>query len=184
MNFQSGQFISTDQRLIIYMHGSGYCWTNIVKVLWPLLQYWQFLSKIRFYAYLQGGRGFTSQHWKFRQHNFEIAVDPKGPSSGPTFWSGLEALNHKGHAWWPHPFSRQKWPINKDWKISIINWISHHQSIDNSILISRKNFESIGLKMAELWPKNVCTQIWACAPFLAISWPNMNILEWNQLSNR
>ena len=47
--------------------------------------------------------------WKFRKHNYEIVVDPKGPPSRPTFWSGVEALNHKGCAWWPRLFSRQKW---------------------------------------------------------------------------
>ena len=35
---------------------------------------------------------------KFRKHDFEIAVDPKGPPSGPTFW-----LRFKGRAWWPQP---------------------------------------------------------------------------------
>ena len=37
----------------------------------------------------------------FTLENFEIAVDPKGPPSGPTFWSGLEEPGHKGHAHFP-----------------------------------------------------------------------------------
>ena len=44
--------------------------------------------------------------------NFEIVVDL-------TFWSGLEASHHKGYAWWPHPFFRQKWPKNS--KVGIDN---------------------------------------------------------------
>ena len=41
----------------------------------------------------------------FTFENFEIAVDPKGPPSGPTFWLGSETPNHKGcsggHAHFP-----------------------------------------------------------------------------------
>ena len=33
----------------------------------------------------------SRQARKFGKHIFEIAVDPKGPPSGPTFWLGLEA---------------------------------------------------------------------------------------------
>ena len=29
-----------------------------------------------------------------RKHDFEIVVGPKGPSSGPTFWPGLETPDH------------------------------------------------------------------------------------------
>ena len=35
----------------------------------------------------------------FRKHDSEIAVDTKGPPSGPTFWSGLEAPNHRKRMW-------------------------------------------------------------------------------------
>ena len=44
---------------------------------------------------------------KFRKHDFEIAVDPKGPHIGQTFWSGLEAQTIRGtrggNAHFPRP---------------------------------------------------------------------------------
>ena len=42
---------------------------------------------------LRGGKGKNS--WK---HDIEITGDPKGPSSGSTFWSGFEALDLLGNA--------------------------------------------------------------------------------------
>ena len=39
------------------------------------------------------GRGEGGSGPNFFKQVFEITVDPKGLSSGPTFWSGLEAPN-------------------------------------------------------------------------------------------
>ena len=47
-----------------------------VKILRPLI-----LRKLWFYAGLLRG----VRPWKFRNHDFEIVVGPKGPPSGPTF---------------------------------------------------------------------------------------------------
>ena len=102
-------------------------------------------------------------HWKFLKHNFEIliVVDSKGPPSGPTFWSGLEAPNHKGRVVAASIF-RQKCSQKKlNWKIGTFIWISHHQSIDNinSLLSSHKSLSVIA--------KNVCPNM----GMRAIFWP-------------
>ena len=39
---------------------------------------------------LRGGGGGGVQGLKSWKHDFEITVDPKGPPSGSTFWSGFE----------------------------------------------------------------------------------------------
>ena len=39
------------------------------------------------------------------------------------------------------PIFHQKRPKNQKWKISIITWVSHHQSINNSLLSSHKHFQ-------------------------------------------
>ena len=51
---------------------------------------------------------------KISKHNFGIAVDPKRPPSGTTFWSGLEAPDHKGRVWWPRPFPAKNEPKNEN----------------------------------------------------------------------
>ena len=69
-------------------------------------------------------------------------ADPKGPPSRQTFWSGLEAPDPLVQAWWPRPFFPAKNGIFKSIKIMI----SHHQSIDNSLLSSHKKWLGYGQK--------------------------------------
>ena len=47
------------------------------------------IDNVSFFKLKGGG-----YHSKFRKHNFEIVVDPKGPPSGSTFWSGWEAPDY------------------------------------------------------------------------------------------
>ena len=59
------------------------------------------------------------------------------------------------------PFPRQKWQKRR--KISIITWIYHHQSINNSLLSSHKNFQPDWPRLVESGPKNLCPNMGMCA---------------------
>ena len=45
------------------------------------------------------GGGGGVQSLSFWEHFFEITADPKGPPSGSTFWSGVEAPDPSAPAW-------------------------------------------------------------------------------------
>ena len=53
-------------------------------------------------------RGGGVQARKVWKQFIEITVDPKGPPSGPIFWSGLQAPDPLMPSWRQRPFSRQK----------------------------------------------------------------------------
>ena len=63
------------------------------------------------------------QACKFFKQIFEIAVDPKGPPSGPTFWSGFEIPDLLALAWQQRQFSLQHRPKQLKSK-NMIAWIS------------------------------------------------------------
>ena len=58
---------------------------------------------------LFNGGGVTPENFENMISRYNSELDPKDPPSGPSFWSGFEAPNHKGRAWWPRPVSCQKW---------------------------------------------------------------------------
>ena len=83
---------------------------------------------------------------KLRKHNFEIAVDPKGPPSELTFWSVWRHKTIRGARVGHTHFPAKSGPKNQNWKISIITWISHRQSIDNSLQIFPGKFWNLAAK--------------------------------------
>ena len=82
-------------------------------------------------SYLNGTKAFRLflYSWKFRN---------SGCSKRSTQWGATPIFPPKG--------------AQKS-KNSIITWISYHQSIDNSLMSSRKSFQPHWIKN---WPKNVC----------------------------
>ena len=113
---------------------------------------------------------------------FEIAIDSKGPLSGPTLWSGFEVPDQKRRMWWPRSmliFPPKVAHKNQNWKISITTWISHQQSIDNSLLSYQKIFITIGPKRVNVMAKKRMPKLkyGHVRHTLAITWPNMNIFN-------
>ena len=53
----------------------------------------QFLHFISFPAkmHYENNKGGGGSGPKFSKQVFELTVDPQGPPSGPTFWSGLDS---------------------------------------------------------------------------------------------
>ena len=106
------------------------------------------------FLYLIQARNF----WK---QVFELTVDRKGPPSWLSFWSGLEAPNPFAPRWRPRLFSRQK---SDFFQKSIKIMISHHQSIDNSLLSYQKKQHN--------WTKN--GRVIAKKRMLIYIWNNWN----------
>ena len=132
---------------------------------------------------------FSAMNHNFWYETFELSWD---------FWHNLCTLNEFhlvdqffGWVWRPQTvrgprgghahFPTKSDPENPNWKVSIITWISHHQSIDNSLLSYLKKFQSN-------WPKNcqVMAQIRRACPYLgirvsAITQPFLGQLGWKLL---
>ena len=86
--------------LAITFWTSHFVWEGIIPSRYLKLTNPVMIARIP--AFFKGGGGVQGQKsWK---HDFEITGDPKGPTSGSTFWLGFEAPDSYGYLWGRAPF--------------------------------------------------------------------------------
>ena len=103
---------------------------------------------------------------------FRVSDWPRMSTQWANSLVGLESPRTLGAQEVTTPISRQKWPKNQNWKISIVSWFSHHQSIDNSLLSSHKIFQPNRPKKGWVMAKNHMLKYGNVLHFLGILWPN------------